>query len=980
MAVAYQNLNVTKRGYVSIANPDTHYNVSPTSSYPIRYKPADQKTYMFFGVESFPHSLRRKKITEIQVTARIQQTEDSYEYPYLQICSSPADFDASTITWNTMPDVSKKKFIGALGSMGTSWQNVTVKSYDTGTDNLGSFIGMLHSHAFCVGNTGFSADTQNLIPAANASGSNQMIRVTYDPSVDVIGKVVMKTKPSYGQMPTQEAVFVWDHEVSGGRCADEYFAQASAVFKYKASTASEWTTVNISGDTKTYSIPANTLPTASTIEWELSSTDEDGTTSSTSGSFTTCTPTLTLTNYPSGSNFDTRNTTVIEWTLRYSGQDYPQESASFFWRKSTDSTWNEIPVSPGSANQLTIPANTFPTACTIQFYLASVDSGGHAAQTSVRSFTTVTTTIKASVYPDGNNTDPSQPILFEWYYNCVYEDYDQSQAQFQWRRSTDPDWNTITITGNIKSYQIPANTFSTGATIQWRVIGTDSGGHQTQTNALTFRTLTTQITPQDCPTSGYVDPRYQIVFKWYYSNPASGDYPQASAIFYWKTAEDADYTQIAITGNTKQVTFAAGQIPVATTISWYITGTDTGGTTTSTEVFEFSTAASTAFAYCVSPSGRMEDGTKPITFTWTLVNEDGTSPTRVILKWKYDTDASTDWQTIIDTTNPITTYEVPGNYFGAGIIEWKVCAYNRDDTAGPENQVSFVCMLAPDAPAGLSATAVPRTLISWQSRGQEAYEVIIDGVTVKKEFGKGVYNYQQQEPLADGEHVISVRIQGLYGMWSNYSTTSIFVENQPSVDIQLDGVFDLDAVLAWAYTQNVEDADAHVYRDGKRIADVGDELFYRDRLVLGEHSYYVELWAADGNYSRSNTVAGEMSTTSSHICLLSGGDWLQLKLSENSDREENYVWSRNYAMQYVLGSAYPVIEIGEHEDLSGTFDCAFADESGARAFEAMRGQVVILKARSGNVIVGAMIGYSKKVKDFYITYTFSLQQIHVEEP
>ena len=189
MAVAYQNLNVTKRGYVSIANPDTHYNVSPTSSYPIRYKPADQKTYMFFGVESFPHALRRKKITEIQVTARIQQTEDSYEYPYLQICSSPSDFDAGTITWNTMPDVSKKKFIGALGSMGTSWQNVTVKSYDTGTDNLGSFIGMLHSHAFCVGNTGFSADTQNLIPAANASGSNQMIRVTYDPSVDVIGQV-----------------------------------------------------------------------------------------------------------------------------------------------------------------------------------------------------------------------------------------------------------------------------------------------------------------------------------------------------------------------------------------------------------------------------------------------------------------------------------------------------------------------------------------------------------------------------------------------------------------------------------------------------------------------------------------------------------------------------------------------------------------------------------------------------------------------
>ena len=980
MAVAYQTLNVTKRGYVSIANPDTHYNVSPTGSYRIVLTPADQKTRMYFGLENFPTAIRRKKITAIDFTARVQSAGDSYSYPIFYVHAGKADFNASTITWNNMPAMNSD-WISGLGSMGTSWQNITAKTKpDTGgSDYLERLIDVLHTHVFVIDYVNrWSADYYNLIPAANASGSNAMVRVTYDPDVNVVGQVVMKTKPGSGQMPTKEATFVWDHEVSGGRCADEYFTQVSAVFKYKVRTASEWTTVNISGDTKTYSIPANTLPTASTIDWELTTTDEDGTASSTSGYFTTCTPTLTLTNYPSGSNFDTRNTTVIEWTLRYSGQDYPQTSASFFWRKSTDSAWNEIPVSPGSANQLTIPANTFPTACTIQFYLASVDSGGHAAQTSVRTFTTVTTTIKASVYPDGNNTDPSQPILFEWYYNCVFEDYDQRQAQFQWRRSTDPDWNTITITGNIKSYQIPANTFSTNATIQWRVIGTDSGGHESQTNALTFKTLTTQITPQDCPTSGYVDPRNEITFKWYYSNPASGDFPQASATFFWKTAEDADYTQISISGNTKQVTFAAGQIPVATTISWYITGTDTGGTTSTTAVFEFSTAASTAFAFCVAPSGRMEDGTKPITFTWTLTNEDGSDPTRVILSWKYDTDASTEWKTIIDTTDPLTSYEVPENYFGAGVIEWRICAYNRDEVAGPINQVSFVCLLAPDNPAGLSATPVPRTLISWQSRGQEAYEITIDGVIVKKEFGKGVYKYQQQEPLPDGEHVISVRIQGLYGLWSNYSTTSIYVENQPSTDILLDGLFDLDAVLAWSYQQSVENADAHVYRDGKRISDVGDDLFYRDRLVLGEHSYYVELWAEDGNYSRSNVVSGVMQTDSSWICPLSGGDWVHLNLSENSDRERNFSWSRNFALQHVLGASYPIIEIGEHEDMIGSYDCAFSDEAAAKPFEALRGQAVILKSKSGGVVVGALISYNKKVKEFYISITFSLQQIHVE--
>lgn len=976
MAVAYQTLNVTKRGYVSIANPDTHYTVSPTGSYQIIAKPRDQKTMMFFGLEDFPTAIRRKKITELQITARVKAT-GTFEYAEYAVYPVTEDFDADTITWNTMPEINTDYFWG-MGDIGGNWQNVEA-ARAIGTLYDDSSMEIMHSHAFAIFHTGTTTNYINLMPAADASGSNAMMRITYDPDVDITSVPVMNEKPGNLFSPLEDAVFEWDFEVTGGRCADETFIQSSAVFKYKSASESSWHTVNLSGDVKTYTIPANTLPTASWISWELETVDEDGTTGSTSGGFSTCTPALRLITYPSGGNFDTRNTTVVEWTLKYGNTDYPQGSASFFWRKNTETAWNEIQASPASQKQIVIPANTFPTACTIEYYLTVTDEGGHSARTETLTFTPVTTTVRPSVYPDGNNTDPSQPILFEWYYNCVFEDYDQSEAQFQWRRTTDPDWNTITISGNVKSYQIPANTFSTNATIQWRVIGTDSGGHTSQTSNLTFSTLTTQITPQDCPTSGYADPRNAITFSWYYSNPAHGDYEQESAIFYWKTAEDADYAQISITGNTKQVTFAAGQIPVATTVSWYISGTDVGGATSTTAIFEFSTAASTAYAFCVSPSGRMEDGTKPITFTWTLTNEDGTDPTRVILSWKYDTDASTEWRTIIDTSDALTSYEVAANYFEAGVIEWRVCAYNRDEVAGPYNQVSFVCLLAPDNPAGLTATPVPRTLVSWQSRGQEAYEVIIDGVVVKKEFGKGVYNYQQQDPLPDGEHVISVRVQGLYGLWSNYSTTSIYVVNQPSVDILLDGAFDLDAALAWSYTQTVEDADFHVYRDGKRIADVGDELFFRDRLVLGEHSYYVELWDSDGNYSRSNTATGEMSSESSWICDFSGGDWIQLKLSDSSDREQNYSWSRNYALQHVLGSAYPVVEIGEHEDLIGSYDCAFLNAEAAKPFEALRGKTVILKSRSGNVVVGALISYQKKVKDFYITISFSLQQIHVEE-
>ena len=67
------------------------------------------------------------------------------------------------------------------------------------------------------------------------------------------------------------------------------------------------------------------------------------------------------------------------------------------------------------------------------------------------------------------------------------------------------------------------------------------------------------------------------------------------------------------------------------------------------------------------------------------------------------------------------------------------------------------------------------------------------------------------------------------------------------------------------------------------------------------------------------------------------------------------------------------------EDLIGTYDCAFRTVEEVRAFEALKGKTVILKSRGGNVVIGALVALNKQVKDFYTTFTFSLQQIHWED-
>ena len=652
-----------------------------------------------------------------------------------------------------------------------------------------------------------------------------------------------------------------------------------------------------------------------------------------------------------------------------------QANATFYWRKSGESSWNQISIAD-STLAVTAPAYTFPGGATIEWKVRGTDTTGTTTETPVYTFTTPASQIKATAYPSGKSIDPRTALTFSWVYQSSVGDYAQSSTTIHYHL-VGSAWQTYTVTGSVQSVSVPANTFPTGGTVEWYLEGTDACGTSSSTSTMSFKTVTTKVTQQGGPTDGYCDPRNAITFSWYLASDV-GDYSQDHASFFWRIS-GASWTEIAVSGNTKSITFPANTFPVASTIEWYISATDTGGMTTQTDHYSFSTAASTAIATCVSPSGTAEDGSKPITFRWTVQNSDGTAPTRTVLLWKTTYESAQEWHTILDTTDNITEYSVAGGTFAAGPIQWKVYAYNRDDVKGPESDTSFICIVAPAPPSGLTATTVPLTAISWQSTGQEGYEITIDGEIAVKEYGPGVYSYKVPEPLQDGEHFITVRIQGLYGMWSNPATTSIFISNAPEGSIELSGEFDVDAELVFTETPSESGFTAHWYRDGIRIADTEDVREYTDRRVLGEHSYYVEIWHDSGYYTRSNTVTGVMESTSPRIAALDGGEWLDLQLSENSDREQGFDWSIEAAHFKTTASRWPVLELSPYETLSGSYECAFSDQEDLRRFESLRGKVVIVKTQRGNVVIGGLIQISKREKPFFTTVSFSVQQIHVEE-
>ena len=121
----------------------------------------------------------------------------------------------------------------------------------------------------------------------------------------------------------------------------------------------------------------------------------------------------------------------------------------------------------------------------------------------------------------------------------------------------------------------------------------------------------------------------------------------------------------------------------------------------------------------------------------------------------------------------------------------------------------------------------------------EGYEISIDGTIVKRAFGTDVYSWHAQEPLSEGDHVITVRVQGQYGFWSQPSEITITVSGRQNT-AALQGVFGVDAALTTE--ANLPGDEIRWYRDGKLIGTSSgndqNQAVFVDRHVLGSHSYF----------------------------------------------------------------------------------------------------------------------------------------------
>ena len=486
------------------------------------------------------------------------------------------------------------------------------------------------------------------------------------------------------------------------------------------------------------------------------------------------------------------------------------------------------------------------------------------------------------------------------------------------------------------------------------------------------------------PTSGYVNPRSSTSFSWIYEKDkssgydcVSNDFGQSSATFYWKKSSDETYTSIPISGAAKNVSVPANTFPAGTTIQWYVVGTDDGGRTSQTPVYSFSTAAGQVSTTLISPINSIESNNQPIRFRWRYSSADGFAPNRCDLLWKLPTEDNNSWHVIVESSTAITEYTTLAGFFQAGEIQWLVHAYNIDDVKGPDSKASFISYGAPAAPV-VYAEAVPFTTVEWQADDQQAYQIKVDDIVYGPYFGTEKI-FSIPDKMEDGEHTIGVSVVGTYGLWSEWGTATVTVQNVPGEEIVLGGVPGVDNFLSWTTAE--ETSDFLIFRDGVQIGRTA-EISFTDRYAAGEHTYKVINRLSDGNYSESNEVTLDTNIDGTYISLLSGGEWLKIKYMLKSASDQEYEESVETVYTHFAGDHYPSASISNYYERSLKYSAVFpfTEEADHAKFKSMLKRPVIMKFENGNIIIGVIDSWTVlHRKHYYTAYTFSLRQIEWED-
>ena len=301
--------------------------------------------YLIMSVQELPQNMRFKRITDATAHAYLSSVTGVNE-----ACTSVmfAQFDAESITYNTKPNHLSSSYGDTKVTISRGWNEI---------DDYVTMYGIRYGIVFYLNKY---ADGS---VAVVTSGTNApYLTVTVDDS-DTIGLTLRETSPTSGTIiKTQDNTFTWRvAEDSDNQCAPA-LEQASAVFRWRSGTSGTIHTINVSGNTQSVTVPANTFAGTTSIQWQVAVTANSGVVTTSKWvtlSTADATPTAAPLS-PVDTVIDGSKDVLFQWQHSIS-TGTAQSKADL--QKSTDgSTWTTLATVTGAARQWTCPAGTLTSS------------------------------------------------------------------------------------------------------------------------------------------------------------------------------------------------------------------------------------------------------------------------------------------------------------------------------------------------------------------------------------------------------------------------------------------------------------------------------------------------------------------------------------------------------------------------------------------------------------------------------------------
>ena len=309
-----------------------------------------------------------KRVSKVTLSFYAQPTEDSgngYKQIWTYVNALKSQFDTSTITYATRPEVSQT-YTGISEHADGEWTALNEIVQLNAVFDLAQYRSKKEEvkegikNGFVVAFRGAVSGTSEAVFYGEKSTRKPFLTCEY--SNDNVGIKADNLSPSAGAFVnrTQKNTFRWDAEddTDPTQVCFAEVKQTSAVFEWRVKNASASNTISVSGATTACTVPANTFPSGM-IEWRVKVTANSGTTTTSAWqeiTTTDVTPTAKPVS-PSGIVIDATIVNRFSWQHIIS-TGTPQSKADLQW-SADGTTWNTLATVTGENQYYDVPANKF---------------------------------------------------------------------------------------------------------------------------------------------------------------------------------------------------------------------------------------------------------------------------------------------------------------------------------------------------------------------------------------------------------------------------------------------------------------------------------------------------------------------------------------------------------------------------------------------------------------------------------------------